>query len=250
MTAREKIVVSDLSIEVTRRCNLHCEHCLRGPAQYRSISDDILRKLFKQLDSVISLTITGGEPSLVPSRIAKVLHFAKLYKVTIENFFISTNGVETKQTPKFITEVMNLWQYCDDNEYSGIQISDTEFHKWEHDEEIDFSRHPLNIFKNTTLRGEYGNLNDSRYPVLIDQGRASESSWPTRKNSVAELELEEYADTVNVAGDSLYINVKGQLIEGCDWSYESQNKRAFGTLHDGLIIEQLLKIIKEREVKD
>lgn len=58
--------ISDVAIELTGRCNLKCEHCLRGPAQRKDISRETLLAFFQAVDSIDTLTLTGGEPSLVP----------------------------------------------------------------------------------------------------------------------------------------------------------------------------------------
>ena len=62
----EKIQLDSLVIEVTRRCQLKCEHCLRGNAQKRDMSRDYIKDLFKKVGYISNLTFTGGEPSLVP----------------------------------------------------------------------------------------------------------------------------------------------------------------------------------------
>lgn len=58
------INASSLILEVTRKCNLHCAHCLRGDAQCVDMSKSTIDKLMPMLGKVSSVTFTGGEPSL------------------------------------------------------------------------------------------------------------------------------------------------------------------------------------------
>jgi MoaA/NifB/PqqE/SkfB family radical SAM enzyme len=60
--------LDNVIIEITRRCNMKCEHCLRGAQQRLDIPDDVLSKFFLRIrDSYINhLCLTGGEPSLAP----------------------------------------------------------------------------------------------------------------------------------------------------------------------------------------
>lgn len=41
----KKYVFEGLTIELTRRCNMACRHCLRGDAQNRTISTEIIDKI-------------------------------------------------------------------------------------------------------------------------------------------------------------------------------------------------------------
>lgn len=58
-----QINVYNLVIEVTRRCNMCCTHCLRGDAQDLDISDEVLETVARNIQPS-SVTFTGGEPSL------------------------------------------------------------------------------------------------------------------------------------------------------------------------------------------
>ena len=58
--------IQELIIETTRKCNMACEHCLRGDVENVNIKSLYIRRLFSQIDNIDTLTITGGEPSLKP----------------------------------------------------------------------------------------------------------------------------------------------------------------------------------------
>ena len=44
--------IANLVIEVTRKCNLQCAHCLRGEAQDIEISEAVIDKIFHDLSGV------------------------------------------------------------------------------------------------------------------------------------------------------------------------------------------------------
>ena len=51
-------------IEVTRRCNMNCAHCLRGDAQNLDISIDVIDRFFDAFANgadISTITFTGGE---------------------------------------------------------------------------------------------------------------------------------------------------------------------------------------------
>lgn len=62
----QKLDFKTLVFEVTRKCNLKCAHCLRGDAQDISMSTDIIDQVIPQINSVSSISLTGGEPMLAP----------------------------------------------------------------------------------------------------------------------------------------------------------------------------------------
>ena len=61
-----KLNVRSLAIETTRRCNMQCEHCMRGDAQNKDMSMETLDRLFRRLGRIIEIVPTGGEPALNP----------------------------------------------------------------------------------------------------------------------------------------------------------------------------------------
>ena len=56
--------VQDLILEVTRRCNMACEHCLRGDAQNMDMSTEVVDQILEHCDRIGAVTFSGGEPSL------------------------------------------------------------------------------------------------------------------------------------------------------------------------------------------
>ena len=57
-------MIQELILEVTRRCNMSCAHCLRGDAQALNMPREIIDKVLDSVESIGSVLFTGGEPSL------------------------------------------------------------------------------------------------------------------------------------------------------------------------------------------
>ena len=119
--------IQDAIIEVTRRCNMKCQHCLRGNQQNLDINIDYVDKFFSKIKTIGCLTLSGGEPSLVPHIITQIIESAKRNKTEINNFYIATNA--KKITEEFILAVLKLYSYCNENEISLLKYSNDNFHE-------------------------------------------------------------------------------------------------------------------------
>ena len=60
-TVPVKMNLNHLSIELTRECNLHCAHCMRGDVQNVTITPEIIDKLLDNVNAIWKLHLTGGE---------------------------------------------------------------------------------------------------------------------------------------------------------------------------------------------
>lgn len=182
---------------------MHCAHCLRGEPQKKTIKIEYVDTLFSKVSQISSLTITGGEPSLVPHKIHDIIDRAMWRKVEIESFYIVTNG--KRLTTPFFEAVERLYNYCD-NEISMVDISKDRYHdKVFHSAKTEAW---LDYFENI------GILGSKELYTIIGEGRG----WgdPPREE---DYEFDEYG----IIEGSIYLNVKGNIIAGCDWSYETQD---------------------------
>src|SRR6056297_2975705 len=81
-----------LILELTRRCNMACKHCLRGKQQTEDMSRKTVHDFFSQIDCIQGLTLSGGEPSIAPHVIQEVAKEITMAGVDVQNFYIVTNG--------------------------------------------------------------------------------------------------------------------------------------------------------------
>lgn len=92
----KSLIVNDLCIEVTRRCNMKCSHCMRGDAQNINLNIDVINKLFNnkefEIKKINRLSITGGEPTLNAVAILKIIREILNKKIKINSFVMVING--------------------------------------------------------------------------------------------------------------------------------------------------------------
>ena len=161
--------VDNVVIEITRRCNMCCAHCLRGDAEAVDIQEkyiDAFLDSFANAGYISSLTFTGGEISLNIPAIRYTLNAVRERNISVGSFYMVTNGKAVDKMAELALASLEWWNYCDDkDDYScGLCISSDDFH-----EEI--PRESASI-----LSGLRYNRNDKvtdfRKQYLINEGRA------------------------------------------------------------------------------
>lgn len=223
-----KIYIDQLIIEVTRKCNFACQHCLRGDAENISIDLRYVENLFKRVDSIGKLTFTGGEPQLAVAEIAQILHLAKHYNVDVDNFYVATNGAINSK--EFVLLMMEWYMYCSNSDDSLIDLSLDYYHQLEKNVDIDslwISK--LKFFK---TRDEDLKLDDD----FRSEGRwFGNSKYGTNPDSIYIENYYEDSNSVSIYG-SFYLNAKGYIIRGCDFSYENQENYIHGNIIDSWVM--------------
>lgn len=199
-----KFNIDDLVIEITRQCNMSCSHCVRGPQQNKIIKTEYLETLFASVEHIGVLTISGGEPSLHPKKIIEIISIAKKHNVYIDNFYIVTNGKNI--TSEFLMACIELYVYCGDNEITAVEMSQDNYHEPIYDDDCN---------KLTAL--SFFRIRDN-LSSLINQGNAEINGIGNHENRLENFIInDEY-----IQEGIVYLNCNGDLIAGCDWSYENQ----------------------------
>ncbi len=213
--ALNTMYIDNLIIEITRRCNMTCAHCLRGNAQKRDFPSGLFEEFIKlnNIDSIGNLSITGGEPFLNPTGIAEIFYFLYNHKIDVSSLYIATNGTvfdySLVQPLSLMKEKIN-----DCNEEYGFQIdiSVDQYHKTK------LKRHPffhLINAKERTVFKDTPPLHEGRAVKLSLAGRMIENnSWIIEDDNICECEI--------------YINCKGNICMSCDYAYRTQEKRHIG----------------------
>ena len=201
----------NVTIEVTRKCNAKCEHCLRGDAENLNMPLRYVESLFKKTSRIHSICFTGGEPSLAVQTLLNILMLAKVYEVEIGNFYIATNAI--KVTDSFLMACIKWYLYCDDNEISQVQWSNDLYHS--------IPLESVKKLKTLSFASAKYSKETLDYEVIAE-GKAKDMS--ERKTSVDAFELEVEDDSVRVMEGNVYLNCKGHLVSGCDWSFKSQER--------------------------
>lgn len=207
--------VQDIVFEVGRKCNLRCPHCLRGCSQDIAIKDKYIDQVLSEVESIGTLTLTGGEPFLYPEKIKYIVDKIVERNIAVGNFFVATNGLV--RSMDVVTSLLRLYEICDEKEICELKISADEFHgnygdTWEVLNALGFSY----IDDSLTEKN------------LLAEGYAVENGYDvTRKPEENDFELNED----NVSG-MIYVSAIGNILKGCNFSYDSQSYYAYGNLDD------------------
>jgi len=218
--------IQNLILEVTRKCNFSCAHCLRGNAQNKNIDFAVIDALFNNnIDYIGMITFSGGEPSLYPEAINYFIDQCQSRGVEVGDFYIATNGGKSSGSLEFLTAVMRLYCFCSNNEMSQVEISKSDYHAGQQDEE---AKKRLQCLR---FAGERQHL-DYRY--LIHEGRAKvlnelNGTIDEARRIEPEKQLRRDEDE-NILTDELYINCKGDICLSCDLSYKRQDKNKIGNI--------------------
>ena len=240
------ITIDNLSIEVTRRCNQVCDHCLRGKAQNINIDIKYVNTLFSKINAISALTITGGEPSIAVKAINDIIDSAIIYNVEISNFYIATNG--KRLTMPFIEAIKRLYDFCDSNDISRVEISNDKFHdlpqetrafqefleleftgyRWENRDRVNLFYMPQTFNQNNQWIYPYFENGENG---LINTGLAFENGLGTVTEEKDIIEIREIPDTetsetlYDIIDGYIYLNCKGKILTGCNFSFEEQDDK-------------------------
>jgi len=233
-----KINLSSLTLEITRRCNMKCEHCLRGMAQKVDMDFEIINKLTQQTDKIYSLTLTGGEPSLNADAIGHLRHAMYFHCCELGNFWLTTNARFFK--PDFYDEIQWLYGVCSEKEACVLTISGDQFHT--HHSNVAYEKYwELPFFSNERM-------SDIPYERILDEGYARKNNYGSyERNPTTKLYDTHYIsdDDELYVGDLIYVNAKGDVLLDCDLSYANQRKYAVGNILKSNLRDILLKLMDE-----
>lgn len=117
--------LEELIVEITRRCNKNCAHCMKGDSQNTSISKAIIDKIFDDIDDVMYIGLGTGEVLL---EIPMVEYFIqKLIDSTWSTGMVefTTNGTVCD---KKVIDILELFCLSKQGRYATMRISNDQFH--------------------------------------------------------------------------------------------------------------------------
>jgi len=132
-------IIKNVSIEVTRRCNEKCSHCMRGEAENIDIKKEYIDKLLDEPNIIIAdLNFSGGEPTLASDLIIYTIQKIIAKKIPVLSIQMTTNGLQI--TEKILqafsdfyeyatTHFKNLRDFFDTKNIALIRISNDQFHQ-------------------------------------------------------------------------------------------------------------------------
>lgn len=244
MEARNKIAATTLIMEVTRRCNMVCAHCLRGNAENMDMTETIVDRTLESISEIQSLVFSGGEPFMNHRIMQYMLQKVKEMNVPVYSVYVVTNGKEVKDeylklmddwvlyvlsccyaTDEWIDESVHMPESSEElqesTNYSGVSISRDRYH-----ESI-----PTENYLKWRLRSYYSTSKengDTQYS-LINEGRAKDNGIGEREIKTDTFFIEDRSDGFLVV-DELYVSADGNVVPDCNMSYQSIEEKSFGNI--------------------
>lgn len=236
-----KYYIENLAIEVTRKCNMNCAHCLRGDAQNMNIDTDYIDALLVDVSGIGNVTFTGGEPSLNIQAIEYTLEKCKELDIPVCSFYIVTNGKENALP--LALACLKWYAYCeDDEEMCGLAMSRDKFHD------------NVGVHNESILRGlkffREDKFTDFNRVNIINEGRAAELSGYYKV--LAECRHEEFSYDWN--GDTIYIetmvylSANGEIRTDCDIAYNNEDYTIGNVGKDSFNYIMQMQIIEKDDV--
>ena len=180
--------IVNLSLEVTKRCNFKCRHCLRGEAREEDLDLNVINKLFKKGVIVQNLEFTGGEVFMVPDLFHKIVDRIISSGAIVTHANIVTNGTcYTKQIEQdlrrlsiFISRCESMVPGANYKNPISLELSNDEYH--EEQFEIIKNNNPklYNQYKENLQRliQNNPNLEFRCNDIIFDRGRARDLDIP------------------------------------------------------------------------
>lgn len=215
----DEIEINQFGIEITRKCNMQCDFCMRGKSQNIEINDNVINEIFDSLSKfekihICSINLTGGEPFLSPEKLIKVINELIKRNIKVDFLSIVTNG---SVFDEYIVYALNLM-----NKYAKfgvtLRISADPHHV------INKDKLKVNIerFKQT-FEGKLEVQVD--VPYLLPSGYENKNDTPPNKT-----EFISYYDGQKVYVPLMFITSKGAITDTCEYSYDQVDKFNFGRI--------------------
>lgn len=204
--------IMNLILEVTRRCNMKCGHCLRGNAQNLDMSDELIDRLLSMANEIESVTFTGCEPSLNIHCIRYFFEQAIKYNKLPHSFYVVTNGMANQL--ELAIELLKVYPMMEEPDMCGVALSVDQWHDGTDGNDI--------------ARGLAFYRTDKEYNFLIPIKEGRAASMKTAKECMMSDEILMDENTI----ESLYVAANGNLIGNCDFSYYHIDQLSVINLYD------------------
>ena len=218
---RPFLTVQQLAVEVTRDCNMRCEHCLRGDAEDIYMKTSYMRALLQQVDRVDEVVFTGGEPCLNLKAIKKFMELVHEYGVEFGSFCIITNG--TVEQERLALLALEMYQEADYKEGCLVSISEDMFHDGTRQSSL------LKGLKCYHDAKKHDPEMESPHEWVIKSGRAERNgighppAWQPA-DFRAEAVHDEDGELRSIDVDLVYLSCNGRVYYDCDMSYDDMDE--------------------------
>jgi hypothetical protein len=178
-----------------------------------TMKNEYIDSLLSQVDDIGDITFTGGEPSLAVPVIEYVLSQLKHRRINLGGFYIATNGIDVSE--EFVVMCLKLYAYCYEKDRCTVDVSNDMYHQ----AEGGYNTEMLDGLRFTRRKYDKEGWNFNKGESLISEGRGIDVCKTIRD---IQSDIVVTRDDFNEA--QIYLNCKGNIVSGCDWSYTSQDK--------------------------
>lgn len=210
-----------IALEITRRCNMACAHCLRGDSQPEDMSSWVMRALFAKMSEgteIDQITFTGGDPSLFVDGVWQTHKMLREKSISLGHFYFSTNGLE--ESLGLAEACLWMYAYSNDKDMCLVDVVSTKWHR-------------LNAvldWDSMILKGlSFANINITTPAEIKREGRAMELTGVAFKDMQTPGMIilgRDNNDRMFVRQGMIYVNVYGEIFSDCDLSYATQYENA------------------------
>lgn len=245
-----KLNVSNLVLEVTRRCNMSCAHCMRGDAQCKDMTPEVVDKTLQNIEQIGNITFTGGEPTLNVDILNYTLKVVKERRIPVESFYIVTNGKVVAE--EFLLACMRWHAYaiecCGgyDEELSGVALSRDIFHDSIPEKNVCLLK-TLGCYRPNDKHTDF-----RKYGVRGIGRGASQTMAPISVCMYQHLP-KDFIDSCDEADgscvvESMTVTVDGTILSDCDYAYDAIDHLQVGSVYDPEWLYKHIKKYHERDI--
>ena len=230
----------NLVLEITRRCNMKCAHCMRGEAQNIDIPFEVIDKALENVSSIGCLTLTGGEISLNPAAISYVAQQIIKRGINVDNVYMVTHGKLV--TSDFLMTCVELFSIASDGEFNGLALSTDQFHE-------PVSWHNINMLRILAPFSDTDKDVDWESVSLINLGKARELTSYQKRDAVHfDPEFEIYDDELCFTEGNICVTVHGDILKDCDYEYCNTDHLKIGSVFDPDWAQKLVD--QEKDIRE
>lgn len=194
-----------------------CKHCLRGKQQTEDMPRKTVHDFFSQIDCIQGLTLSGGEPSIAPHVIQEVAKEITMTGVDVQNFYIVTNGKVVSDD--FLSSIEVMRKVCSRNDKSHIEVSNHIYNK-------SLTQENVQRLKKLSIPVTVKYQSEAFFPyTILNEGFAKENGigyrdipLPSYRKKYIDFDRKSLSRRIMI-----YLNTRGNVIYGCNWSYDSQD---------------------------
>lgn len=212
--------VNTLTIELTRKCNFKCGHCLRGEPESKDFDVKYLRQFFvdNYVSDVHEIILTGGEPLLVPEIIEQIVQEFQWQGIGLGFYYIATNG--SMFTEDAMNAILKLHNICNEQDMTFIEVSNS---VWHQEDKNYIGAMDLYDIQRTIGSEAIEAMPFGCYFDELNVGERKKLDYGDRILAVGRAKKFGSESEYDMQKNMTYMNVNGDIIlDCCDASYENQ----------------------------